>query len=82
MNRYLSRATRRMEKEEKKTQLAWMVPIILHRMLISGPHGQYLPRTSMQVRGMVKVQSRMSEMARVVMNTFLGVSITYKIPLY
>ena len=54
MNRYLSRATRRMEKEEKKTQLAWMVPIILHRMLISGPHGQYLPRTSMQVSGMVK----------------------------
>ena len=29
-----------MEKEEKKQQLVWMVPIILQRMYISGPQGQ------------------------------------------
>ena len=76
MNLYLSRATRRMENEEKKMQLFWMVPTSLQRIFISGPHGQYFVKTSMTVRGMVKVQSRMSDMARVVMNTFRGVSIT------
>ena len=55
--------------------MAWIVPIILQRISRSGPHGQNLASTSMTVKGMVKVQSRMSEMARVVMNTFLGVSV-------
>ena len=78
MNLYLSRDTNRMEKEEKKTQLAWIVPIILQRISISCPHGQYLPNRSITVSGMVKVQSRMSEIARVVMNTFRGVNINWR----
>ena len=76
MNLYLSRATRRMEKEEKKMQVFWMVPINLQRISISGPHGQYFVSTSITVRGMVNEQSMMSDMARVVMNTLRGVKST------
>ena len=65
-----------MEKDEKKTQLAWMVPMSLQRIHNSGPKGQYLVRTSVAVKGMVKVHKRMSDMAKVVMKMFRGVSKT------
>ena len=68
-----------MEKEVKKTQLAWIVPISLQRISMSGPQDQYFVKMSLIVSGMVKVHRRMSEMARVVMNTFRGVSITLDI---
>jgi hypothetical protein len=81
-----------MEKEEKKTQLDWVVPSSLHRiscqggiykillqsrfsLTISFPMNQYLARRSVKVRGMVKVHSRRSDMARLPMKMFLAVSI-------
>ena len=32
MKKYLSQAMRRIEKEEKKTQVDWIAPISLHRI--------------------------------------------------
>ena len=74
-------AIKTMEKEEKKTQLDWVVPSSLHRISCQGgnhkfllqsrfsltmsfPMNQYLARRSVKVRGMVKVHSRRSDMAR------------------
>ena len=85
-------AIKTMEKEEKKTQLDWVVPSSLHRiswqdgyhklllesrfsLTISFPMNQYFARRSVKVRGMVKVHSRRSDMARLPMKMFLAVSI-------
>ena len=49
MKRNLSTAIRTMENAEKKTQLAWVVPISLHRYSMFSPRVQYYQeRTRMQ----------------------------------
>ena len=77
MKRNLSTAISTIENAEKKTQLAWVVPISLQRYSMCSPRVQYFERRSTRVRGMVKVQRRMSEMARLAMKMFLVVSMTW-----
>ena len=49
MKRNLSTAISTMENAEKKTQLAWVVPISLHRYSMFSPRVQYYQqRTGMQ----------------------------------
>ena len=76
MQRYLSTAISKIEKDEKKTQDDWIIPTNLQTCSIPGPRDQYLVRRSSIVRGIVNRQSRRSDMAmlairmlRVVLNS-------------
>jgi hypothetical protein len=77
MQRYLSTAISKMEKDEKKTQEDWIIPTNLQTCSIPGPRDQYLVRRSSSVRGIVNEHSRMSDRARLAMNMFLVVSFTW-----